>query len=114
AKMGEVLNGMFVIVIYDLQRKELHIFRDRMGIKPLCYYLDENCFVFGSEVKSLLELSYIKGKVKVSEEAIGFFLHLGFIPGSSTIYSQIKKFPSGHYLKLSKHEQVIVPFWIPE
>lgn len=50
------LNGMFAIAIYDTYAKELYIFRDRMGIKPLVYFKNHNQFAFASEIKALLKL----------------------------------------------------------
>lgn len=50
------LNGMFAFAIYDRSKQELYMTRDRLGIKPLYYSFKENCFAFGSEIKSILQL----------------------------------------------------------
>ena len=90
------LNGMFAFAIYDKQEKQLFLFRDRMGIKPLFYYRDETVFAFASELKSLLKFEPIKNNLKINHQATGHFLHLGYVPEPLTIYEQIVKFPAGH------------------
>lgn len=109
-----LLNGMFVIVIYDKLNNELHIYRDRLGIKPLYYYFDHSYFIFGSEIKSLLALPYINKKLIINFKSISSFLHLGFFPEPLTIYKDILKFPSGKHFLISEkgiHENT---FWNAE
>lgn len=55
-------NGMWGFAIYDLKKKLLFCSRDRFGIKPLYYYFDKNVFIFGSEIKSILE-----NKIKIKD-----------------------------------------------
>jgi asparagine synthase (glutamine-hydrolysing) len=50
----ERLNGMFAVSIVDLNRREIYLARDRMGIKPLYWYEHNDTFLFSSEVKSFL------------------------------------------------------------
>ncbi len=49
------LNGIFSFAVWDSVKKELYIARDHFGIKPLFYTFKNNNFVFGSEIKALLE-----------------------------------------------------------
>jgi len=88
------LNGMFAIAIWDNLNNELHLFRDRMGIKPLFYYWDEKQFIFGSEIKAFQVLPI---SLRINERAIPRFLHLGYIPQPDTIYENVFKFPSGQF-----------------
>ena len=89
------LNGIFSICIYDKQERVMYLFRDRLGIKPLFYYWDGENFAFSSEIKSLLKIRKISDNRQLNNIAISEFLNLGFIPEPDTIYSGIKKFPSG-------------------
>jgi asparagine synthase (glutamine-hydrolysing) len=53
--MLQSINGMFAFAIYDFEKKELFVARDRMGKKPLYYSATNNSFVFASELKALLQ-----------------------------------------------------------
>jgi len=55
-EMLNKLNGMFAIVIADLDQRELYVARDRFGIKPMYYISTENTFAFSSELKSFTYL----------------------------------------------------------
>jgi len=48
-------NGMFAIVLWDQDSKRIYLIRDRIGVKPLYYGTFGTSFVFGSELKSILE-----------------------------------------------------------
>jgi asparagine synthase (glutamine-hydrolysing) len=47
-------NGMWALAIWDQRKREMFCSRDRFGIKPFYYYLDETVFVFASEIKGIL------------------------------------------------------------
>jgi len=58
------LNGMFAFAIYDIQQDQLYLYRDRVGKKPLFYFLSDKLFVFASEIKALLQHPIIKSNLK--------------------------------------------------
>ena len=105
------LFGMFAFVIYDKQKKEFFIFRDRTGIKPLYYFWDEKNFAFASELKSLLQIQFVKNQLEIDSTAINEYLHLGYIPEPHSIYKNIYKFPSGSYAHFSGKELTIKRYW---
>ncbi len=104
-----LLNGMFAIAIYDKEAKELYLFRDRLGIKPIHYYWDGTHFAFCSEIKSLRKLSQLN--FEINKSAVSDFLHLGFIPAPKSIYQKISKLPSGSYLKVDQAGLSISKYW---
>ncbi|MPR32128.1 asparagine synthase (glutamine-hydrolyzing) [Salmonirosea aquatica] len=57
------LNGMFAFAIWDSIETELFIARDRLGVKPLYYYMQDDLFVFSSEVRSILRTGLVSKKV---------------------------------------------------
>lgn len=103
------LNGMFAFAIYDKQEKELYLFRDRLGIKPLFYYWDGKNFAFASELKSFQKITSIKKEI--NERAIGEFLHFGYIPSPYSIYKNIFKLSSGSWMKVSANGIEIQKYW---
>jgi asparagine synthase (glutamine-hydrolysing) len=102
---------MFSISIYDKQEQILYLFRDRIGIKPLFYYWDGENFAFSSELKSLLEVKYIRERRQINNSAINEFLHLGYIPEPNTIFSNIRKFPNGQTGIVSENGFRMESYW---
>ena len=54
-KLLDKLNGMFAFAILDKNKNNIFLARDRYGIKPLYYTMANNCFIFGSEIKSFFK-----------------------------------------------------------
>ncbi len=92
-------NGMFAFALYDTQLEQLHIYRDKLGIKPLYYYWDNNNLAFASELKAITVLPNVAKEI--STQAIAEFLHLGFIPAPHSIYNSIFKLEAGHCITIS-------------
>lgn len=108
----EKLNGMFAIAIYDKQEQELYIYRDRIGIKPLYYYWNGSDFAFASELKSLAGLKNISKTI--NQDAVYYFLNVGFIPAPMSIYNQIRKLKPGTVLHISKNKINHHYYWNPK
>ena len=90
----KLLNGFFAFAIYDKQQESLFLARDRMGIKPLLYYLDDDKFIFGSELKALLAYQIPK---KLDIVSLFTYLQLNYIPGPHSILQDVKKIEPGTY-----------------
>ena len=90
----DMLDGMFGLAIYDKNTKKLVIARDRLGEKPLYYAQSDNgCFVWGSELKSLLATKLLNPKI--SKVALNYYLQLTYIPAPHCIFEGIKKVEPG-------------------
>ena len=93
------LNGFFAFAVYDAREDKLFIARDRMGIKPLLYYQDEDRFLFASEMKCLLKFG-LPGELNY--EALHMYLQLNYIPAPHCMLSGVKKLMPGESLRLQK------------
>jgi asparagine synthase (glutamine-hydrolysing) len=97
------LNGMFAIAIWDKEEKKLHLFRDRFGIKPLLYYFDGASFAFGSELKSLLSLSFPR---VLNKEAVKDYFFLEYIPQDQTVFKNYFKLKPGQHLIINEQKEL--------
>lgn len=94
----EQLNGCFAFAVYDSKQEELFLARDRFGINPLLYYCDQNKFVFGSEMRSLLSYNIPR---RLDYESLNLYLELNYVPAPFTMLDGIKKLLPGEYLRIN-------------
>lgn len=92
------LRGMFAFAIWDGRKNKLFCARDRFGIKPFFYYLDEQQFVFGSEIKSILAGGDINRDLSL--QGLDNYLAFGYSSADSTIFQHIKKLKPAHSLEI--------------
>jgi len=104
------LNGMFAIAIYDLRCEEMHIFRDRLGIKPLFYSRQPDGFYFASEIKSLLAAA-IKPVARL--EAIHHFLSFNYVPPCITMFEGIEHLPAASAITIHANKLESWRWWQP-
>lgn len=84
----EHLRGMFAVAIWDDAERQLVLFRDRVGKKPLYYAQTEREFVFASEIKGLVAARV--GKLELDRQALVDYLTWMAVPAPATIYRQIR------------------------
>ncbi|AGP78720.1 asparagine synthase [Alteromonas mediterranea 615] len=102
-------NGMFAIAIFDNETKSLFLARDRLGIKPLYYFLDREQFIFSSEPKAILK--GLDSIPEINVALIDDYMSFGYIPGENTLHSGIKRLMPGHYATLKDGELSVVQWW---
>jgi asparagine synthase (glutamine-hydrolysing) len=107
----QYLRGMFALAIWDGTRRSLFVARDRLGIKPLYYRYQGDTFLFGSEIKAILNYSNVRPEF--NRCTLAEYLAFGYIVGEETMYAGIKKLLPGHTLTLDedKRELQIEPYW---
>ena len=106
----ERLRGMFAFAIWDKTDESLFIARDRVGKKPLFYSLTEKGnFVFGSELKVLLEHGEISKEIDYS--ALDAYLTFGYVPEEFCIFKAVKKLEPGHFLIFKDGEIKTRKYW---
>lgn len=89
------LRGMFAFVIYDTKTKELVGARDHFGIKPFYYYLNDDEFLFASEIKAML--AHPNFKKEVNKKALKMYLIFQYSIFEETFFKNVFKLKPGHY-----------------
>jgi asparagine synthase (glutamine-hydrolysing) len=104
-------NGMFAIAIYDSSKSKLVCFRDRAGVKPFYYYFKNGYFLFGSELKVILQHPmYTK---ELNQTSISDYFSRGYISHTQTIYKDTFKLEAGSMLTLDldTKDMNVSPYW---
>ena len=87
-KCVEKFNGMWAFCIYDKDKKNLFLSRDRFGIKPLYYYFDGRRFIFASELKAIKKHRIA---LEIEPAGLNFFFYQKYIGADLTIYKNCRK-----------------------
>jgi asparagine synthase (glutamine-hydrolysing) len=109
----ERFNGMFAFALWDRQRRELTLARDRLGEKPLYYGWMGHVFVFGSELDALR--THPAFREQIDGGATALYLRHNYVPAPYSIYRGTQKLPPATYLTLSLHQAgelpAPTPYW---
>ncbi|MGH7180974.1 MAG: asparagine synthase (glutamine-hydrolyzing), partial [Nitrospiraceae bacterium] len=103
------LRGMFAFAIWDVRKRRLFLARDRVGIKPLYYSVNEKSVIFASEIKALLADPSVTREV--DPQTIDKFLTFFYAPGPETMFRSIRKLPPGHYLICEDGKFQLHQYW---
>ncbi|HEX6267844.1 MAG TPA: asparagine synthase (glutamine-hydrolyzing), partial [Burkholderiales bacterium] len=93
--------GMFAIALWHKPTRQLHLIRDRLGVKPLYYRWDGRALCFGSELKALRAFS--GWSAELDGDALSDYLRYRYISDPRAIYRQVHKLPPAHRLTLDQH-----------
>ena len=99
---------MFSFAIYDNNTRELFCARDRLGIKPFYYLIQDNIFYFASEIKALLPFI---NDLQEDIEGISEYLHFNYPISNHTMFKNIKQLEPGHYLQVKDGNIIIKKYW---
>lgn len=102
------LNGMFAICLFDKKQNNFLIIRDRMGIKPLFYYLNEKKIVFASSISSIKKVC---NDIRVDDKSFLLYLSLNYVPNSKSIYNGINKLKPGNYIRIKNNKVDFINYW---
>ncbi len=103
------LNGFFSLAFYDRKKKELIIARDRLGIKPLHYYYDNDRLIFASEPKAIMAYDVPK---KLNSTALYQYLQFNYLPTEHHILEGFHKLKPGHLLKVNPKGVEEKPYYL--
>lgn len=103
------LAGMFVIILWDRERRELFIARDRMGVKPLYFFRNEEYFLFASEIRALLKSGIVAARV--NPQAVDDFLSFQSVGLPQSIIQGIYQLEAGTYLLIKDGKISETTYW---
>ncbi len=102
--------GMFAFAIYDINKEQMYIARDRTGKKPLYYSTLPDCFVFSSELKAINNAFLCESEINYAH--IRQIMRYSYSQSTSkTFNKQIKKLKPGEYALISNDKTIIKPYW---
>jgi asparagine synthase (glutamine-hydrolysing) len=100
-KFFERLNGMFAIGAFNKSNRKLYLSRDRFGIKPLYYWLNENVFLFGSEIKTFLR--HPDFKVEVDFSALNEYFTFQNLFSFRTLFKGVAMIPPANTIEIDNN-----------
>lgn len=105
----DAVNGMFAFAVWDREKRELSLARDRVGKKPLYYGWCGNSFLFASELKALR--AHPDFDPAIDRDALTHFVRYGWISEPLSIYRHVRKLQPGACLTVAAHS---TPWQVPE
>ena len=91
------INGMFAIALWDRQTRTLHLIRDRLGIKPLFFAVNEHGVWFASELKALAAAGI---NLEINPASVASFLRFGYVPTPFSIFNGVQKLKPGEIVSI--------------
>ncbi|KAB3529976.1 asparagine synthase (glutamine-hydrolyzing) [Alkaliphilus pronyensis] len=111
-EMFKYLRGMFAFVIWNKTNNTLFGARDFFGIKPFYYSNINDSFIFGSEIKSIIEHPSITKKI--NRTALQSYLTFQYSPLAETFFQGVYKLPPAHYVIYREGKLEVKRYWQPE
>lgn len=105
----QYLRGMFAFALWDEPKQKLFLARDRVGKKPLKYYLNDEMIVFGSELKAFFADPSVPREA--DNVAIHHYLSFQYVPSPMTGFGGIKKLPPAHYMTIQNGVVKMQRYW---
>ena len=94
------IEGDFAIALWDAERGQLVLARDRVGVKPLYFHSQDGRFIFASEIKAILQHPAVTPEI--DEESLYHYLTFLTTPAPRTLFRNIQKLPAGHMLVVKR------------
>lgn len=102
-------NGMFAIAVWDREKEELVLARDRIGVKPLYYAVANGELVFASELKALLLHPAVERRLDLL--SVSKYFSYGYVPTPATIFAGVQKLEAGFYLRFGRNGLEKHSYW---
>jgi asparagine synthase (glutamine-hydrolysing) len=101
--------GMFAFAVWDRQEQVLTVCRDRMGVKPIYYYQDEQVFIFASEIRAIMASGLVPAKL--DWQAIMEFFSYQSVGYPASPIEHIRQLEAGSYLTIRRGQTNKTVYW---
>lgn len=102
-------NGDFAIAVWDRDRAELLLARDRFGVHPIYYFETGGELIFSSEIKSLL--AHPRAPREIDPAAVDQYLTLRYVPEGRTLFRGIRKLPCASTMRFRDRNSKVRYYW---
>lgn len=102
-------NGMFAIALFDRDTQSLYLIRDRIGKKPLYYWLNGENLIFASELKPIMAFPGVEKKIR--KEIVSRYLYHQYINAPDTIFEDVYKLEPGMILQFREGKINTWKYW---
>jgi len=109
---ADKLLGDFAFVIWDEAKQELFCARDFIGVRPFYYYVDDEKFIFGSDLKALSQHPDIPLDIR-DESVANYIVNRQLLDKKHTFFKSINKLEGGCYMYISKSSYQTTRYWHP-
>lgn len=105
----ERFNGMFAFAVFDREKNELFMARDRTGIKPLYFYQDDEKFLFSSEINGLLASEQVPRRIDPTG-ALNYARY-ATVHAPRTILKDVHMLLPGHWMLVTENDLQYERYW---
>lgn len=103
------LNGQFAFALFDRKQKMLFLARDHFGVNPLYYTIVDDLFIFGSEIKALLEHPLVRREVDLT--GLDQIFSFPGLVSPRTMFKNIASLKSGHCIMVKNGDMQVREYW---
>ena len=104
------LRGMFAFALWDDERRQLFLVRDRLGVKPLVYVADSSSIAFASSPRALRDAGVT---ADLDASAVAEYMEFGFITDGRAIYRNVVKVPAAGIVEWADGRATTRTYWQP-
>ena len=104
-----LLKGMFAFAVWDTVEKVMFIARDRMGVKPVYYFVNDQMFLFASEIRGILASGLVNKRINTN--AIREFLSYQSVGFPESAIDNINQLEAGSFVLIKDNKHVVKKYW---
>lgn len=104
-----LLKGMFAFAIWDTVEQVMFVARDRMGVKPVYYFVNDQVFLFASEIRGILASQLVSKKANTT--AIREFLSYQSVGFPESAIENIRQLDAGSAITIRNNKYIISKYW---